>query len=168
MFKIIAAVSDNGVIGVGDDLPWKIPADLKKFKELTMNQKCLMGSKTYDSMKKYFKGEVLPGREKFVLSTDTSKHFDNAVTVSLDDALKLGAESDVFIIGGGTVYNMFFELANDLYLTRVRTNLINTSQNVTLFPKAIGAMEGFKIHDITVLPDATFCVDFCHYVKVPQ
>ena len=70
-FKFIAAVSNNNVIGVDGKIPWTLKKDLARFKEITQGQICLMGRKTYDSLKNYFKGEILltnkPSSYQYVL-----------------------------------------------------------------------------------------------------
>jgi dihydrofolate reductase len=165
MFKIIAAVSTNGVIGIGDELPWKIPADLKKFKELTAGQRCIMGSKTFESMKRYFKGEVLPGRVKYVVSRDTSKQFENATTVSLEQAKELGKEHDIFVIGGGQIYDAFFDLTEEIYLTNVHI-MIPVDKNVTFFEHVRDwKMRDFNLRSVETLPDNNYDANLCHFIR---
>jgi dihydrofolate reductase len=143
-FKIVAAVSDNNVIGVGDKLPWHIKEDLKRFKQLTDGRACLMGRKTYDSMKQYFKGEVLPGRLKYVLTRNPELHIDpGVIPVSFETALELGKRNSVFVIGGGDIYTQFIKYAEELYLTRVHLD-IEESDDTVFFLKDIDLSgEGF-------------------------
>jgi dihydrofolate reductase len=132
IIKIVVAMDKNGTIGVGDKLPWHIPEDLKRFKALTMGKKCVMGSKTYESMRPYFKGEILPGREKFVLSRDKTKEYADALTVDYDDVIELAKHDDIYVIGGGEVYNLFFDIAKEIHSTHVETEVrCSDDQRVT-------------------------------------
>ena len=115
MISIVAAVSQNGVIGKDGKIPWKLPADLAYFKNLTMGHAIVMGRKTYDSI-----GKALPGRTNIVITRQ--KHFSAAdciVAHSLKDALLKAEGKEIFIIGGGEIYREAMPLADKLYLTLV-------------------------------------------------
>lgn len=116
VLHILVAAAQNGVIGRNNALPWHIPEDLKRFKELTMGKACLMGRSTFESI-----GRVLPGRIFFVLSTRMTAHEpDLRVFDSTQAALdSLSGFSEVFVIGGGQVYAELLPLASRLYLTRI-------------------------------------------------
>src|SRR5262249_40363926 len=92
MITLIAAVAENGVIGAGNRLPWRLPEDLKRFKALTMGHTLIMGRKTFDSI-----GRPLPGRTTIVVTRDRG-WTKEGVTVahSLDDALAR-AQGEVFV-----------------------------------------------------------------------
>jgi len=114
---IVAAVGRNRVIGFDGRLPWRIPADLARFKELTMGHALVMGRATFESI-----GRPLPGRETIVLTRnrDWSREGTHAVA-TLDEALDL-AESharDVFIAGGSEVYLGALDIADRMELTEV-------------------------------------------------
>jgi dihydrofolate reductase len=115
---LIAAVADNGVIGRDGDLPWRLPADLKRFKAWTMGHPILMGRRTWESI-----GRPLPGRRSIVLTRgDSLKGVAGVETAgNLEEALALAAESgnDVFVIGGAAIYREALPRAHRLILTRV-------------------------------------------------
>ena len=144
-FKFIAAVSNNNVIGVDGKIPWTLKKDLARFKEITQGQICLMGRKTYDSLKNYFKGEILPGRIKYVLTRDTNATFEYAIPISYDVAINLAKNSTVFVIGGSDIYTLFFEWANEIYLTRVNLDIDENQDNVVFFPKLIDIKDSFDL-----------------------
>lgn len=117
---MIAAVAANGVIGAGNALPWHLPADLRRFKELTWGRAVVMGRTTWDSLPARVR--PLPGRVNIVLSRDPEFAPAGAtVARSLDDALAAGAASGapVFVIGGAAVYAQALEQATRIYLTRL-------------------------------------------------
>ena len=117
--SILVAVSSNGAIGKDNRLPWKISADLKRFKKLTMGHPIIMGRKTWDSI-----GRPLPGRANIVITRDRKLSAEGAIVVhSLEEALAAAARSDgsdeVFVIGGEQIYQMALSRADRVYLTRV-------------------------------------------------
>ncbi|MDJ0759871.1 MAG: dihydrofolate reductase [Woeseiaceae bacterium] len=120
MISIVVAASKNGVIGVDGDLPWRLPDDLRYFKELTTGKPVIMGRKTYESI-----GRPLPNRLNIVITRDPA--FDAPgcnVAPSPGDALRLaGDASEVMVIGGGTIYEAFADSADRIYLTRVHTDI---------------------------------------------
>jgi dihydrofolate reductase len=115
---LIVAVSQNGVIGRDNDLPWKLRSDLQRFKRLTMGHTILMGRKTFESLPK-----VLPGRKSIVLSRDENfrvAHPDVTIARDVGSALsQISAEELVFVIGGANIFAQLIPLATDLMLTRV-------------------------------------------------
>ena len=116
--SIIAAVADGLAIGRGGDLAFHISADLRRFKSLTMGHPIVMGRKTFESLP----GGALPGRRNIVVTRSDSWRAPNTETApSLEEALKLaGADSDeVFVIGGGQIYQQAVPLADTLLITRV-------------------------------------------------
>ncbi len=120
--KLICAISKNNVIGKGNKLPWDIPEDLKRFKELTSNNWIVMGRKTFDSI-----GRPLPNRKNLVLSKNKNLKIDSVeVFNSRDEIIKLYKESkdqkDLFIIGGTYIYELFLEYCDYLYITFVDMN----------------------------------------------
>ena len=117
---LIAAVAANGVIGAANALPWHLPADLRRFRELTWGHAVIMGRTTWDSLPERVR--PLPGRTNIVLSRDPDFAPAGAtVARSLDDALAAGAASGapVFVIGGAAVYAQALERAMRIYLTRL-------------------------------------------------
>ena len=116
MISIIAAVSNNGVIGVDNKLPWDLPEDLKRFKELTTGNVVIMGRKTYESI-----GKPLPNRINIVITRNKDFFVPDVLTAnSLNSALlKAGGNKDIFIIGGGEIYKQSMGFADKLYITEV-------------------------------------------------
>jgi len=114
----IVAVAENGVIGSRGKLPWRLSADLRRFKELTMGHAILMGRNTFESI-----GRPLPGRRMIVISRQADYRADGAdVVCSVDAAYQLAAasgEAECFVIGGADIYRQAMPQAERLYLTRV-------------------------------------------------
>ena len=112
---IIAAISDNNVIGNGNALPWRSPEDLARFKALTLGNTLIMGRKTFESI-----GRPLPGRTTVVL-TRRGDFAAPGVLVAHDlkAALSLVQGSNAFVAGGADVYRQFLPVASKLFLTRV-------------------------------------------------
>jgi dihydrofolate reductase len=116
--SIIVAAAENNVIGGNNQLLWQLPDDLKRFKSVTTGHTVIMGRRTYDSI-----GKALPNRRNIVISRDAGLKIEGCETAnSLEDALQLAAgEKEVFVIGGGRVYEQAWDKADKLYLTRVHT-----------------------------------------------
>ncbi len=114
MISLIVAVSQNGVIGANNKLPWRLPADLKRFKELTMGHPILMGRKTFESI-----GKPLPGRTNIVITRQKDFACCGALTgPSLEKALEMcGDAEEVFVIGGAEIFQQALPLADKIYLT---------------------------------------------------
>lgn len=120
--SIIAAVAENGVIGVDGDLPWRLPADLRFFKRTTLGHHLLMGRKTWDSI-----GRALPGRTTVVLTRNAEFEAPGcAVAHDLDAAIELAraaGDDEAFVAGGAGVYAAALPRADRLYLTQVRATV---------------------------------------------
>lgn len=115
--SLIVAMSDNRVIGRAGGLPWHLSADLRRFKRLTMGHFLLMGRKTYESI-----GRPLPGRTSIVITRQSDYQVPAGVLLarSLEEALQMvRGEEEVFVIGGGEIYEQTLPLAARLYVTRV-------------------------------------------------
>jgi len=112
---LVVARATNGVIGRDGDLPWRISADLKHFKKVTMGSAMIMGRRTFDSLPK-----VLPGRRHIVLTRDRNWSAPGAeVAHSVDEALSLAGGEPVSIIGGAEIFELFLPHADRLELTEV-------------------------------------------------
>jgi dihydrofolate reductase len=112
---LIASVGRNGVIGRDGDLAVRIPADLRRFKALTMGHTLLMGRRTWDSI-----GRALPGRRTIVITRQPGWSADGAeVAGSVEAALRLAGSSEVFVVGGGEIYAQTLDRADALELTEV-------------------------------------------------
>jgi dihydrofolate reductase len=118
---IIAAVANNNVIGMNNQLIWHIPADLKRFKALTMGKTLIMGRKTFESI-----GKPLPGRSTIIITRNSDYMAEGCrVASSLKDALcMVKEEGEVFVAGGGEIYRQVINLhfTRKLLLTRVYAN----------------------------------------------
>ena len=131
MIAIIAAVAKNNVIGVKNDLPWHLPEDLKRFKELTLGNVVVMGRKTYDSIIGRLK-KPLPGRTSVVISTQELQLPPGVELYhNLTDALASHKGQDIFIIGGAQIFNQSLNLADTLYITQVDKDV----EGDAFFPK---------------------------------
>lgn len=118
----LVAAARNGVIGRDNQLPWRLPNDLKFFKRMTLGKPIIMGRKTHESI-----GRALPGRRNLVITRNPEYRSEGGeVFGSLVDALKACMEEvEVCIIGGASIYNQAFELdlVDKLYLTRVEADV---------------------------------------------
>jgi dihydrofolate reductase len=118
-WKAIAALAENRVIGAGGKIPWRLPEDLKFFKEKTTGNTVVMGRKTWDSL-----GKPLPNRRNVVVSRKLppgEKSIPGAVVVpNLDAVNALPPLGDVWVIGGAEIYALALFRCAELYLTHVR------------------------------------------------
>ena len=118
-WKAIAALAENRVIGSGGKIPWRLPEDLKFFKEKTLGHTVVMGRKTWDSL-----GKPLPGRRNVVVSRKLppgEKSLPGAVVVpSLEAVEALPTQGEVWVIGGAEIYALALPRCAELYLTQVR------------------------------------------------
>jgi dihydrofolate reductase len=120
--KLIAALSKNNVIGIGNSLPWRLPDDMKYFAEKTTNHTVIMGRKSWDSIPAKFK--PLPNRRNVVLTKQNIKIEGCEVQHSFNDAMEdllLGTKKgeDIFIIGGAEIYKIALPYADELLLTEI-------------------------------------------------
>lgn len=127
LISLIVAMSENNVIGRDGDMPWHISDDLKRFKRLTMGHHIIMGRRTFDSI-----GRLLPGRTTIVLTRQPEFKIDGGLVANhLKEAIDFaGDDPEIFIVGGGEVYQMALPQAEKIYLTRVHTIL----EGDTTFP----------------------------------
>ncbi|HEX4414301.1 MAG TPA: dihydrofolate reductase [Lacipirellulaceae bacterium] len=130
--SIIVAVAENGVIGSGGQLPWKLSADLHRFKRLTMGHTIIMGRRTWESI-----GRPLPGRNSIVVSRQSNYGVNDAtvaVASSIQQAVKIAedaGDAEVFIVGGAELYRVALPEATRLYYTRVAAK----PEGDTFFPE---------------------------------
>jgi len=120
MVSVIVACSQNWVIGRDGDMPWRLSADLKRFKALTMGHAMIMGRKTYDSI-----GRLLPGRETIILTRQTDFEVEGAEVVhKVDQALAIASRHEhLFVVGGAEIYQLMMPHAERLFLTLVHTRI---------------------------------------------
>ena len=117
--NIIAAMARNGVIGIGNRLPWRLPEDLQRFKRLTMGHHIIMGRKTFESI-----GRPLPGRVTVILTRDRDYRAQGCLTAhTLQAAIDAcGDDPEVFCVGGAELYAQVLPLADRLYLTEIQAD----------------------------------------------
>jgi dihydrofolate reductase len=118
--SLIVAMSPGRVVGRGGALPWHLPADLARFKRLTMGHHVIMGRRTFESLTR-----PLPGRKLIVVTRQTDYHASGAaVAHDLDEALRLAeGDDEPFVIGGAELYALALPRANRLYVTRVHADV---------------------------------------------
>jgi dihydrofolate reductase len=125
MISLIVAMSRNRVIGQNGRLPWRLPNDMKRFRQLTWGKPVIMGRKTYESIPDRFR--PLPGRQNIVLSRNPAYTAPGAAVVPSPQAALAAARgpevSEIMIGGGETIYRLFLLQAERIYLTRVETTL---------------------------------------------
>jgi len=116
IISLIAAMAKNRVIGKDNHMPWHLPADLAHFKKTTMNKPIIMGRKTFESI-----GKPLPGRQNIVVTRSPTFQYPSVQIVhSLDEALiAMNNEKEVFIMGGGNIYQQMIHKADYLYITHI-------------------------------------------------
>lgn len=129
MISLLVAMGKNHVIGFENDMPWHLPEDLKYFKEKTTGHTIIMGRKTYDSI-----GRVLPNRRNIVL-TRQKLDFPKEIEVIRDinqiyQWNKANPDQELFIIGGGNLYNQVLPYADRMYITEIDENF----EGDTFFP----------------------------------
>jgi dihydrofolate reductase len=118
--ELVVAVSENDVIGRANQLPWRLPSDLRHFKALTMGHHILMGRKTYESI-----GKALPGRTNWVLSRSSGfKPADCKVVHTLEEGqFGVAGDGPLMVIGGAEIYRLCLPQAQRVHLTLVHTKI---------------------------------------------
>lgn len=120
--SLIVAMGANRVIGVENDLPWHIPADLQRFKTLTMGKPCIMGRKTFQSIEARLK-RPLPGRQNIVVSANGFSYPGVDVYSDLESAIEETRyefpDKEIMIIGGSSIFELALPIADRLYLTLI-------------------------------------------------
>lgn len=127
LISIIVAMDRNRLIGAQGTIPWRLPADLRWFKKVTMGKPIVMGRKTYESI-----GKPLKGRRNVVLTRDRQYSAPGCIVVhSVEEAINASENGEeVMIIGGAQLYGQFLPLSERLYLTRIEA----TFEGDTYFP----------------------------------
>lgn len=160
--SLIAAISENHVIGKNNKLLWKISADMKLFKSYTTGHHIIMGRKTFES----FDFKPLPNRPNIVISRDPEYRKEGCTTcTSYDEALKIAQEAgeqEVFVIGGGEIYKIAIENADTLYISHIHVTL----DGDTVFPKIDPKLWALKEkHSYFKDEKNQYDFDFCVYEK---
>lgn len=144
--SLMVARAANGVIGRDNALPWHLPADLQRFKSLTLGKPILMGRRTFESI-----GRALPGRINLVLTRDAKWHAPGAIAVhSLEEAFKeSGAAAELVVIGGAELFRLALPLTRQIYLTDIHADIPGD----TLFP-ALAPEEWHELETLAHPADA--------------
>lgn len=124
MISLMAAASENNVIGKNDWLPWDLPAELAHFRSLTRGKPVIMGRKTYDTINARGRAP-LPGRHNIIISRNPDSRYEGADVVgSMEEAIELAGKDGVpeaCVIGGEAIYAAALPFADTIFLTRVHT-----------------------------------------------
>jgi dihydrofolate reductase len=157
---MIVAVAQNRVIGRNNELPWRLPGDLPRFKTITMGKPVIMGRATFDSI-----GKPLAGRDNIIISRDASLKIEGAAvvatpTAALDLARIVAAEknlNEIIVMGGGQIYAEFLPQADRLYLTKVLADVDGDAY----FP-AVDANEWVETSNEPVAASGDNLYPFCY------
>ena len=153
--SIVVAASTNNVIGRQGKLPWHIPEDLRRFRQLTIGKPIVMGRRTYDSI-----GRPLPGRRNIVISGQQGLRIDGCeVVASPDEALELAAGAEeVMIVGGERVYRDFLPRTTRIHMTRVHVSIEGDAFFPVLLPEE-WQIAGIEEHPVTTERPVAFAFE---------
>lgn len=142
--SMIAAVGRNLELGKNNDLIWHFKEDMKFFKDTTMGHTVVMGRKTFESLPK-----ALPGRKNIVISSNSEYQAQGATVVtSVDEALRIADNEEIFVIGGGKIYSEFLLYADNLYLTEIDAECPDADTYFPQFNKSDYIKEIINYYDI--------------------
>ncbi|WP_442498170.1 dihydrofolate reductase [Methylobacter sp. sgz302048] len=158
--SLIVAMASNRVIGINNQLPWHLSADLKRFRQITMGSPIVMGRKTYESI-----GRPLPGRTNVIISRDPFYKQEGCLVFNdIETAIESCGQKfqEIFVIGGSELYKAMLSRADALYVT-----LINKEFSGDAFFPEIDARHWTEVsrEDIDNDPDAGFSYSFIKYEK---
>lgn len=152
MISMIAAIGKNRELGKNNDLIWHFKEDMKFFREITTGNTVIMGRKTFESLP-----HALPNRRNIVISQNANYVADGAEIVgSIEEAIEMTKNDNVFIIGGGKIYSEFLEVADRLYLTEIDDECEDAD---TFFPN-------FNKEEYTAEKLTDFTVDGIHFSHI--
>ena len=129
MISFLVAMDKNRVMGIDNRLPWRLPADVKFFKEVTMGHPVVMGRKTYDSI-----GKPLPGRENIILTRNVDYQPEGCKVIhTVEESIEYmkNKNDEVFVIGGAQLFKELFPVADRLYITEIHHEF----EGDTFFPE---------------------------------
>ena len=158
--SLIVAMASNRIIGSNNQLPWHLSADLKKFKQLTMNHPILMGRKTYESI-----GRPLPGRTNIIISRDPTYQQPGCLVFNqISEALSYCRDqTELFVIGGASFYRALLPSADCIYLTAIH----QVFDGDTFFPEIpVDEWHEFSREDIDDDPSVSFRYSFIKLARV--
>ncbi|WAK02204.1 dihydrofolate reductase [Methylobacter sp. YRD-M1] len=158
--SLIVAMASNRVIGINNQLPWHLSADLKRFRQITMGSPILMGRKTYESI-----GRPLPGRTNVIISRDPDYKQEGCLVFNdIETAIESCGQKfqEIFVIGGSELYKSMLPMADTLYVT-----LINKEFSGDAFFPELDTRHWAEVsrEDIDNDPDAGFSYSFIKYEK---
>jgi len=153
ILSIIAAIGKKNELGYNNDLLWHIPADLKRFKEITTGHPVIMGRRTFNSIN----NKALPNRRNIVISTKEKLDFKGIEHArSIEEAIKfVNGENEVFILGGATIYEQFLPFTDKMYLT-----FVHRTYNADTFFPDYKSDEWIESERIDVRDDSKAGVDY--------
>ena len=145
IISLVAAMGRNRVIGKDNALPWKLPADMNRFREVTMGKPVIMGRKTFESI-----GRALPNRTNIIITRDADFRADECIIVhSPEEALAAAKNAqEVMVIGGSSIFEQFLPMAHRMYLTMIDEDF----EGQTLFP-AFNSTEWHETERRAFMPD---------------
>lgn len=159
MITLIAALDRNHAIGRAGDMPWHLPADLKRFKALTLGKPVLMGRKTALAI-----GRALPGRSNLVLTRGTAMPFAGQVAVhSIGEAIEYAGGAELMVIGGGEIYALALPHATRLHLTEVAAAVADADTFFPPFDRSAWRETSREHHPAD--EKHAFAFDFVDYVR---
>lgn len=142
--SVIAAVGRNYELGKNNDLIWHFKEDMRFFKQTTMGHTVVMGRKTFESLPK-----ALPNRRNIVITSDENYKADGAeVITDINDVYNLAENEEIFIIGGGKIYDEFISDADKIYLTEIDTEDKNAAVYFPHFDKSLYNREVIATYDV--------------------
>lgn len=142
--SMIAAVGKNLELGKNNNLIWHFKEDMKFFKDTTMGHTVVMGRKTFESLPK-----ALPGRKNIVISSNAEYQAQGATVVtSVEEALQIAANEEIFVIGGGKIYAEFLPYADKLYLTEIDAECTDADTYFPQFNRSEYIKEIINYYDI--------------------
>lgn len=142
--SMIAAVGKNLELGKNNDLIWHFKEDMKFFKDTTMGHTVVMGRKTFESLPK-----ALPGRKNIVISSNAEYQAQGATVVtSVEEALQIADNEEIFVLGGGKIYAEFLPYADKLYLTEIDAECADADTYFPQFNKSEYIKEIINYYDI--------------------
>ena len=157
--SLIVAASANNVIGVRGELPWHLPDDLKRFKQLTTGKPVVMGRLTYESI-----GRALPDRQNIVISRNERFSAPGCdVITSIDAALSVAKNAEeLMVIGGERIYRAFLPLAKRIYMTRVHADI----EGDAFFPELLDEWQALSKESHEVDEDHAFAFDIIQLDRI--
>jgi len=168
--SLVVAMDNNRAIGKNNQLLWHLPNDLKRFKNITINHPVIMGSKTYQSILNVL-GKPLPQRDNLVLTSKISQKSDDDVFFfkNIENLLdfianKYDLNTEIMIIGGSEIFNLFLNISNKIYLTLVDANL----DGDVYFPELDNSWQEIKANTEQYYKDEKHMYNytFLEYIKI--